>query len=132
MEEIKDILESRGVKPTFQRITLLKYLHDHKTHPTVDRLYNFLVKIMPTISKTTIYNTLDLFVKNGLAKQILISPTEVRYDGDMSFHNHFFCEKCNNIIDVFVESQQKSSGEIHGHKINEVHGYYTGICHECQ
>lgn len=132
MEELKDILESKGIKPTYQRLAVLKYLHDHKTHPSVDRIYNFLIKQIPTMSKTTIYNTLQMFVEKGLANLILVSPTEVRYDGDMSFHHHFFCDRCKRIIDIHLECPNATKGEIYGHKINEVHGYFKGVCHDCQ
>ena len=132
MEELKDILESRGIKPTYQRLAIFKYLHDHKVHPTVERLYRHLIKLIPTISRTTIYNTLSMFVNKGLAKPLLISPTEIRYDADMSMHHHFCCEKCGKIEDVFLECENARKGELHGNIINEVHGYFSGICRECR
>ncbi len=132
MEELKDILESRGIKPTYQRLAIFKYIHDHKVHPTAERLYRNLIKIVPTMSRTTIYNTLSMFVEKGLARTILISPTEVRYDADMSTHHHFWCEKCGKIEDLFFECEKARKGEIEGNIIKEVHGYFKGICRDCR
>ena len=132
MELIKDVLESKGIKPTMQRLAVLKFLNDHKTHQTVERLYSYLSKTIPTLSRTTIYNTLKVLVDAGLVRELYISPTEVRFDGDIENHHHFYCEKCRQIYDIDIDCPQQKMGEIHGHRINEVHGYFKGICHECQ
>ena len=55
-------LLERGIKPSQQRIALLEYLVKHPVHPTADELYSRLSPMMPTLSKTTVYNTLRLFV----------------------------------------------------------------------
>ena len=52
-----------GVRPSVQRIAVMNYLLEHRTHPTVDEIYVALSKDMPTLSKTTVYNTLELLVK---------------------------------------------------------------------
>ena len=132
MEDLKDLLQSKKIKPTFQRLAILKYLHDHKTHPSVERIYSFLIKQIPTMSRTTIYNTLNMFVQKGLVNLILLSPTEIRYDGDTTFHHHFLCDSCKSIIDIHADCEYGKIGEIQGHKINEVHGYFKGLCHNCQ
>ena len=63
-------LKKSGVKPSLQRIAILDYLLSHATHPAVDEIYETLVKDIPTLSRTTVYNTLHLFAENGLATQM--------------------------------------------------------------
>jgi Fur family peroxide stress response transcriptional regulator len=70
MQNIKETLKSKGIKPTIQRIRIYKYLTEHKTHPDVETIYNDLVKELPTISKTTIYNTLKEFAEKNLVLEI--------------------------------------------------------------
>ena len=60
----KQILEGAGVRPSVQRLAVMDYLATHKTHPTVDEIYSSLAPSIPTLSKTTVYNTLKLFVEN--------------------------------------------------------------------
>ncbi len=131
-EALQRALEAKEIKPTLQRLAILKYVYENKVHPSVDLIYVNLSKVIPTMSKTTIYNTLDMFVKNGLVKSISTGGAEIRYDGDLKSHHHFICEKCNSITDIDIVCPQVNKGEICGHKINEVQGYFKGICKKCR
>ena len=55
-------LQQYGIKPSLQRMAIMEYLMAHHIHPTVDDIYIALYQSMPTLSKTTIYNTLKIFV----------------------------------------------------------------------
>jgi Fur family peroxide stress response transcriptional regulator len=44
MQNIKETLKSKGIKPTIQRIKIYKYLTGHRTHSDVEKIYNDLVK----------------------------------------------------------------------------------------
>jgi len=132
LENIKSELEKRGVKPTFQRLCVLEFLEQNSEHPTADLIYESLLKKVPTMSRTTIYNTLNLFLENGLVAPITITGTEVRYELATVQHHHFLCLKCNRIYDVDVQCPLCRSGEIEGHQIQEIHGYFKGICKNCR
>ena len=45
-------LQSHHIKPSVQRMAIMKYLMEHRTHPTVDEIYTSLAPEMPTLSKT--------------------------------------------------------------------------------
>jgi len=128
---LKDRLLAKGIKPTYQRTAILGFLLDNRTHPTIKSLHNSLVKTIPTLSKTTLYSTLELFAAKGLVALLTIDRSEVRYDGLASSHHHFLCERCGRIIDVDVSCANSRRGEIEGHRIKEVHGYFKGICKDC-
>ncbi|EJX04128.1 iron uptake regulatory protein [gut metagenome] len=61
-----------GVKPSVQRIAIMDYLLKNRTHPTAEEIYSALVNLIPTLSKTTVYNTLKLFVEQGAALMLTI------------------------------------------------------------
>ena len=63
LNTVKQYLLERDIKPSVQRIAVMTYLLEHRTHPTVDEIYLELQDKIPTLSKTTIYNTLKLFVE---------------------------------------------------------------------
>ncbi|MBC8186551.1 transcriptional repressor [candidate division KSB1 bacterium] len=131
MKELKQLLLEKGIKPTYQRIKILEYLKKYNTHPTVDMIFTALYNKVPTLSKTTVYNTLDVFNKNGLLDVITITGSEQRYDHNVQPHHHFLCKECGAIIDIEVKCpyfNKWTSGE---HKIEEVHGYFKGICKDC-
>jgi Fe2+ or Zn2+ uptake regulation protein len=77
---IKGELEKCGIKPTFQRLCVLELMEQSSEHLTADAIYESLLKKMPTMSRTTIYNTLNLFLEKGLIAPIMITGTEVRYE----------------------------------------------------
>lgn len=54
-------LLDHNIKPSMQRIAIMQYLMEHPIHPSADDIYTALSPSMPTLSKTTVYNTLKLF-----------------------------------------------------------------------
>ena len=61
MISAKNCLESKNIKPTLIRVKILEYLKANKTHPTAESIYEKLEKEIPTISRTSVYNALNLF-----------------------------------------------------------------------
>jgi len=135
MERLKKLLEDKGLKPTYQRLKVLEYLDRHiDTHPTAEMIYEALAKSMPTISVTTVYNTLNAFLQTGLVCAETITGTEVRYDLVTHPHHHFLCRVCGSIIDVDVTCPiaEAKTNVINGHTIEEIHGYFKGVCDACK
>lgn len=99
IENIGDFLKSNNIKPSYQRIKIYEYLMGTTAHPTVDTIYRALLSEIPTLSKTTVYNTLNLFVDNSIALLITIEENEARYDADTSVHGHFKCDNCGAVLD---------------------------------
>ena len=60
----------------------------------MEQIYTVLHKEIPTLSKTTVYNTLNTLIDAGLVKLITIDENETRYDIDTTTHGHFKCESC--------------------------------------
>ena len=129
-----DYLLSFNVKPSVQRLAIMDYLLTHRTHPSIDEIYLALCDEIPTLSKTTVYNTLKLFVEHGAAQMLTIDERNVCYDGDLSFHAHFLCKQCNKIYDMpaSAEDAQVRAMRNDGFQVDEVHQYYKGICPACK
>lgn len=122
------------IKPSVQRIAIMDYLLKHHTHPCIDEIYMALCTDIPTLSKTTVYNTLKLFVEHGAARMLTINERNVCFDGDTSLHAHFQCKVCGKITDVpfrLEESEDMKHLRENGYQIEEIHRYYKGICPNC-
>lgn len=125
-------LKEYGIKPSIQRIEILEFLMENRIHPNIESIYSILVEKMPTLSKATVYNTLDLFAKSGLTKRLYIEANEVRYDIRTDVHGHFKCEKCKKIHDVEIyklDSEVNKTdykGTIYTEELN-----YRGLCEVC-
>ncbi|MGL5938433.1 MAG: Fur family transcriptional regulator [Phocaeicola sp.] len=126
-------LLSHSIKPSVQRIAIMDYLLANKTHPSVDEIYSNLSAKIPTLSRTTVYNTLKLFVEQGAALMLTIEEKNACFDGDISQHAHFLCKECGKIYDMHPESDSSREHVVtkDGFLIQETHHYYKGVCPHC-
>lgn len=131
MKKLSANLEKVGIRSSYQRLKILGYLQAQRTHPTVDMIYKELSKEIPTLSKTTVYNTLKLFVCNDIVQELTIEEKEVRYDADTTQHAHFKCTDCGSVYDLALKSTIFDKEAIEGHKVLECHIYLKGLCKYC-
>ena len=132
VKELRDILIENDVKPSIQRIKILEFLLKNRIHPSVEEIYNALEGTIPTLSKTTVYNTLNLFRKVKLVQFLTIEENEIRFDIDLRPHAHLKCEKCGKVYDVDLSETPNYNGSIiDGHLIKENFLFFKGICKNC-
>jgi len=131
MERIKEILSSHDIRPSHHRIKVLQYLAEHHTHPTVEMIYHDMVDIMPTISKATIYNTLNILQEKGLVSATNVSGDETRYEYKKSKHAHFYCMECGKVLDIESDYPCLEIDRIGSNKVWEVQLFFKGACKEC-
>lgn len=134
-EKAIDKLQECGINPSVQRLTIMDYLLNHPTHPTAEEVYVALVPSLPTLSRTTVYNTLRLFSEHGAARMLTIDERKVCFDGCMEPHAHFLCRCCGRLSDMPLpaDAGRAADGEsAHGCRIEEVHYYYKGLCPDCR
>jgi len=124
-------LKEKQIKVTPQRLEILKYLDDHRTHPTVDEIYTSLKKNNPALSKTTVYNSVDVLKQNDIIQLIHTDGSEQRYDYRNDMHHHFLCRRCGGIIDIDIVCPNIGKTLVDGHKVETVEGYFRGICKTC-
>lgn len=131
-ETIPEYLKTHGLKPSYQRIKIFEYLEKKRNHPTVDKIYQALLKNIPTFSRTTVYNTLNLFVEKKIAQVITIEENENRYDADTSIHGHFKCVKCKKVYDLEINFSDLDLSGLDQFQIDEHHFYFKGRCFNCR
>lgn len=124
-------LLSHRIKPSVQRIAIMNHLIGNKTHPTVDMIFNDLYPDMPTLSKTTVYNTLKLLVDYGAVQMLNIDDKNSRYDADITPHVHFRCNKCGCIKDIPLMGKFPFDVDKEKLKITEIQLYCKGYCEQC-
>jgi Fe2+ or Zn2+ uptake regulation protein len=120
-------------RSTAQKSIILDYLKSVKTHPSAEAVYKEVKKKLPSISQATVYRVLNNFEKKGEI-QAIDTKEIVHFDGDVSDHAHFICEKCGNVYDVMNEcagcgilnKRRVKIGIINSYKIN-----FYGKCTKC-
>jgi len=131
VDSIKEYFTFHSIKPSIQRVKIYQYLINNKSHPTVDEIYNSLSSELITLSKTTVYNTLHLFVENGIAVPIHVEGNEIRYDADIVNHAHFKCNNCDRVFDVSIDITSDNFKELKDYTISDFQLFMTGICRYC-
>ena len=129
-----EYLMDHGVKPSVQRLAVMEYLLMHRTHPTADEIHSALITKIPTLSKTTVYNTLKLFVEHGAVTMLTIDEKNVKFDVETSDHAHFLCKKCNKVYDIplYMDHLMKSTALPEGFQLESIALYVRGICKDCK
>jgi Fe2+ or Zn2+ uptake regulation protein len=128
-------LKSAGISPSPQRLAVFGYLKTHPVHPTADVLMKELKPHLPTLSLTTIYNTLKLFVSRNLVNEVIIEDGELRFDADLRDHAHFKCVSCQQVFDLFPEGEKLVIANLpplpEGFSTETLHVCLRGRCGSC-
>lgn len=133
MNAVAKHLIDHGIRPSVQRMAIMEYLMAHATHPTVDIIYQDLLVEMPTLSRTTIYNTLSILEEKDALTALSIDTKNVHYDGDTSPHAHYMCRGCGKIYDLPISDEANNIQHLPiNFKVEHVKLYYTGLCEDCQ
>ncbi|MDR7870891.1 MAG: Fur family transcriptional regulator [Tissierellaceae bacterium] len=130
-DDLTKELKNKNIRLSHQRLKVLEFITNNRIHPTVDQIYSELHKDIPTLSKTTVYNSLNALIDVGLVKVITIEDNETRYDIVTDDHGHFKCESCGKIYDFEINLDSLGSKDLSNFKINNKDVYFKGICPEC-
>jgi len=128
----KNHLKEKGLRPTYQRLKVLEFLDKNRIHPTPKMVYEKLHRIIPSLSKTTIYNILKDFESKDIIKTVEFDDGQIRFEINKSTHHHFICRKCKKIYDLDLKCKYLDEGNVDGHKIEEFLGYFKGLCANCR
>ncbi len=114
---------------------ILEELRKLDSHPRGDELYARVRERLPRVSLGTIYRNLDRLERAGEIVEIYCGDF-VRYDGDVSPHDHFMCRVCKRTWDFGHSHTVPDEGA--AERVAEgllVEGHYTvyyGLCGECR
>ena len=122
-------------RETKQREAILNILRRTDTHPTADWIYDEVRKVIPNISKGTVYRNLKILKEKGEISELDLSGTVSRYEGKIANHYHFRCEKCGRVFDLdepVSTGLDKKISEQTGFKVAYHQLEFRGLCKDCQ
>lgn len=129
---LSEMIHRHGVRPSAQRIAILGCVANGHRHPSADEIYTRLVPKFPSLSRTTVYNSLHTLTEAGIIRELEIEASNMRYDlGAQQPHSHFICRECGSITDMEMPSGVSSDRLSTGYTIVSVDVYYKGLCPDC-
>jgi Fur family ferric uptake transcriptional regulator len=134
-ESAEEILEHHGIKPTANRLMVLRTISDFGCAFSVPDIEMQL----PTLDKSTIFRTLTLFKEHHLLHTIDDGSGALKYnichpdcDGHHSchLHAHFYCTECHHAYCL-----EKMSLRVpplpEGFVFSDMNFVIKGICSDC-
>ena len=100
MKDLLPVLRRHGIQPTAQRLAVAKFVLESSSHPTADEVWEKVRQRSPTLSRATVYNTLNLFAEKGLLRTQVVREGAVVFDPHVAPHHHFIDEDSGDIYDV--------------------------------
>ena len=130
-------LNSRDLKLTKERKTVLEEIFLHTGHLEAEDLWHNLRKKKKRASRATIYRTLDLLVDSGIVRKVDFGHGHSHYEQVLghAHHEHMICIKCGKVIefpDEKIERLIKKLCEKSGFKHTSHCFQIFGYCKECR
>lgn len=83
---------------------MVEYVLKAKSHPTAENVLENARRKCPTVSRATVYNSLNLLVEKGLLKTQILKEGTVVFDPNTGNHHHFIDQETGVIHDIPWES----------------------------
>ena len=93
-------LRRAGLRVTAARLAILALFAAERRHPTAEQVHATLHEAHPSLSLSTVYETLEAFVRAGLCRRVRSGDGLMRVDGTDVEHDHAVCRGCGRIFDV--------------------------------
>ncbi|MCB1172020.1 MAG: transcriptional repressor [Leptospiraceae bacterium] len=98
--EIAELLRSKDIHPTAQRIEMAWCLLSRPQHLSADEIRLMLNQEYEQVSQATVYNNLKLFAKKGVVQELIVSSDRIYYDSNPNPHHHFLDLDTGKIEDI--------------------------------
>ena len=133
----KSRISGKGLKATKQREEILDVFLNSSGHKKLGQIYAQVAKVNPKIGYTTVYRTLKLFTRLGLAAQRKFADGETQYEPTegKSHHDHLICLECGKIIefkDEALETLQNGIAQRYRFEILHHRMELYGRCADCK
>ena len=100
MNLFQRVCGERGFRVTPQRLETYSELARSVDHPSAETIHKRVRKRLPMVTLDTVYRTLGKLEELGLAIQVSVVASTMRFEANTDHHHHFVCRKCGAILDL--------------------------------
>ncbi len=136
LQLFSDYLTRAGLKATRQRQVIVQAFFAAARHVSAEELYHQIRSQDPGIGLVTVYRTLKLLRRAGLATERQFGDSYRRFDpnpADWS-HHHLICTRCGKIQefqDATLQTLRKKVARRLGFTVTEHKLELYGVCRAC-
>jgi Fur family ferric uptake transcriptional regulator len=132
-----DYLEANKLKLTPHRELILETFLENEGHRSVEDIYHTVKAIDPRVGYTTVYRTMKLLIRCGLAREIELADGITRYEHlfNHEHHDHLICMECGKSFEFYnpeIETLQDAASAQLGFKVLDHKLQIYGVCRDCR
>jgi Fur family iron response transcriptional regulator len=98
--DIALLLRSKGITPTAQRVKIASAMLARPQHLSAEQVLELANQDGKRVSKATVYNTLGLFSRKGLIRELVVDSTRSFYDSSTHTHYHLYNPDTQELMDM--------------------------------
>ena len=137
METFRAYLRERNLPITAQRLAIADVVLHSDSHLSAEEVLEELVMRGAAVGTATVYRTIDLLVKSGLAVERDFGEGFRRFEParDIPHHEHLLCSLCGRVTEFRDERLERMTmliAESHGFARQGHRLVIHGICAECE
>jgi Fur family ferric uptake transcriptional regulator len=132
--ELTELLRSRDLRVTSQRLLIHRALRKLAGHVSAEEIYEEVGPSLPGITHQTVYSTLQLLSELGVARRV-IAPGPAKFETRLEEHHHMGCRACGALVDLdeHVELEGLLGGAREaGFQAESAMVTVVGLCADCR
>jgi len=98
------LMREHGITATPQRLEIAQILFARPQHLSAEQVLSRVNEGRVHVSKATVYNTLGLFARKGLVREVIVDPAKVFYDPTTIPHHHFYNLETGILTDIEADA----------------------------
>jgi len=135
-ERFNHFLKVEGLRHSETRDTVARHFFKVDRHIGIEELYKVVRKANPKIGIATVYRTLNLLVKSGLAHKRNFDTGAVTYEKlSEEHHDHLICTQCADVVEFHhskIEALQEKIAQEYGYTLAFHKMELYGRCPRCK
>lgn len=135
---LRAFIDKNGLKTSRQRELIADVFFEAGGHLSIDELLDRVRRSDPKVGQATVYRTMKLLTKCGLAESRQFGDGHTRYEPafeSQEHHDHLICTVCGDIIEFVnpqIEQLQHRVARQHGFTVSHHKMELYGVCPGCQ
>ena len=136
LQQFDDYLDSKHLKHTEERHKVLEAICAFKGHFDVNMILNQLQKSQFSVSRATIYNTLEILIDADVVIRHPLNGTMQQYELCClsTNHTHLVCTQCGSIRKISSKEQPIDPSAMRKNRFTPAYYclYIYGLCAKCR
>lgn len=127
-------LQQAGHKITHQRLEVFREVIRTDQHPDAETVYLGVRERISTISRNTVYQTLQFLMDQGYIASFGVHHASHRYDRNTLPHHHLVCLRCGKVSDCEqpeLDNIVHPAGFSNWGRVDSIHLELRGLCADC-